>query len=219
MKTQSKKQEHCLEMLRRFAVHLDGEAGGWLIANDSLVKEVLVGHLDRLTPSERLDVYTTLFGFFRQHYKAVMNVRLQLEQEPKCRERLMTIEQLHRELIDQPYVPITEQDLLSHCENDLKHDSEGIRCVGAYGVWALTKNAKKVVPTLLEILRNRDGEARVEAARLLGEVSPLDEFAIQTLREIANDLGDPVRLVAEESLRQIQRSPKASDGGLGDEQA
>lgn len=214
-----KNDEHCLEMLRRFASRSDGDAAGWLVDNDALVGEVLIGHLDRLTAVERLDVYSTLFGFFRQHYKRVVHVRLQVEQDPKCRERLTTIEELHREAFQEPYSPTTDDELIAGTEKNLLHDDARVRYLGAFGLWLLTKNPRKVIPTLLAILKNRGGEARIEAATLLGEVRPFDEDTIQTLREIARDPGDPVRLVAEESLRQCQRSIQASDGGLGEGRA
>lgn len=200
-----KKHERCLEMLRRFASDFDSEAVDWLKANDNLVGEVLIGHLDRLTAAQRIDVYRTLFGFFRKHYKQVMDVRLQVEQDAKCRQELKGIEEIHREAIQKPYLPITDEELLANSEKYLKHTEAPMRYLGALGVWILTKNSHKVIPTLLAILKNKDGEARVDAATLLGQVYPLDEDAIQTLREIANDAGDPVQLVAKDALKKAKQ--------------
>lgn len=199
--SQSKNHEQCLEMLRRFANRFDGDAAGWLTANDAVVGEVLIGHLDRLTPAERLDVYSTLFGYFRQHYKQVTSVRLQVEQDPQCRKRLKTIEELHRDAFREPYSPTTDDVILASSEKNLLHEDARVRYLGAFGVWLLTKNPRKVSPTLLAIVKNRSNEARIEAATLLGEVAPLDDFTIQVLREIANDAEDPARVAAERALR------------------
>lgn len=199
----TKKHEYCLEILRRFSGDFDRKAADWLQANDDVVGEVLTGHLDRLTAAERIDVYRTLFGFFRKHYKQVMVVRLRIEQDGKCRQELLAIEKLHREAMQKPYVRVTDDDLLTSSESNLKHTAAPIRYVGALGVWLLTKSPQKVVPTLIAILKNKGGEARNDAATLLGEVRPLDEDAIQTLREIANDAGDPVRPAAENALKKV----------------
>lgn len=196
-----KKHERCLEMLRRFASDFDRQAADWLQANDDTVGDVLTRYLDRLTAAQRIDVYRILFGFFRKRYKQVMDVRLQVEQDTKCRQELKRIEESHRDTIQKPYLPVTDEELFAVSEKDLRHSEPARRYLGALGVWILTKNSHKVVPTLLAILKNKGAEARVDAAVLLGQVYPLDEDAIQTLREIANDAGDPVQLVAKDALK------------------
>lgn len=192
----------CLEMVRRFISRFDGDSAEWLIANDELVGDFLRAHLDRLTAAERLELYTMLFGFFRKHYKQVLNIRLQMEQDPKCRERLTKIEELNREALQGPYSPITDDDLLASSESNLLRPEMAIRYLGALAVWLLTKNPQKVVPTLLGILNSRNCAARIDAAKLLGEVRPLDQGAIRVLQEIANDTSDEARFVAVEALRQ-----------------
>lgn len=187
-------------MLRRFSSSFDGDAARWLHANDALVGEVLIGHLDRLTAAERLDVYSTLFGSFRKHYKPVMDVRLRVEQDPKCRERLARIEEIHRQALTEPYSPVTDQELIASSEKNLLHENARVRYVGALAVWLLTKSPQRIIPTLLGILKDRSSDARGEAVTLLGEVRPLDEDAIRTLREIASDTEDPVRIAAIQAL-------------------
>jgi hypothetical protein len=199
--SQEKKYEYCLEMLRRFASSFESDTVEWIKFNDDLVKEVLIGHLDRLTAAQRIDVYRTLFGFFRKHYSQVMDIRLQAERNPKCLQELKAIEKLHQEEIQKPYMPVTDADLLGSSENNLKSNEASIRYLGALGVWVLTEDSKKVVPTLLAILKDRDGKARNEATKLLGEIHPLNEDAIQTLREIRDDVHDPVRLMAADALK------------------
>src|SRR5262245_32507260 len=114
-----KRYEYGLEMLRRFASQFDVGAAKWLVSHDDVVGEVLGNHLNRLTPGERHDVYSVLFGFFRHHYKRVLDVRLQLEQDPSCREQLAALEKLHREEVNEPYKPTTDEELIASSEKNL----------------------------------------------------------------------------------------------------
>jgi hypothetical protein len=192
--------EHCFEMLRRFIGTFDVEASKWLNDNVLLVEDFMVKNLDRLTAPERLKLYVILFGSFRKIYKRVIDVRLQIENDPQCKKVLMVIEEEHRVAIQKPYSPVTEADLLAGCEKNLQADDAGLRYVGALGIWTLTKDSAKIFPILRLILENRKGEAREDAARLLGEVGTLDEDTIRALRTVADDVTDPVRLLAREAL-------------------
>src|SRR5437660_7224787 len=99
--------DRCLEMLRRFADNFDTEAARWLADRSVLVEEFMVARLDDLKPPERLKLYVLLFGFFRNCYRRVIEARLQLEEDPKCREVLRVVEEQHRAAIQDTYLPIT----------------------------------------------------------------------------------------------------------------
>jgi hypothetical protein len=201
----------CLDMLRRFASHADGEAAGWLIQNDDLVGEVLISHLDRMTPADRLDLYPTLFGFFRRHYKSVVQHRLLVERHPRCRQCLATIEEVNAHKLNEPYSPTTDEDLIASSEKNLSHEDSAVRYLAAYALWLLTGDPSRVVGPLLSILKNPSAQQRLEAAALLGEIQPQHPDTIQTLREIANDPSDPVREAAKIALRACLKSQKSPE--------
>lgn len=193
-------------MLRRFLRNFDVGAARWLAENENLVEEFMMDHLDRLTPSERLKLYVMLFGFFRKSYGRVIDARLKLEADAKCREVLVVVEEEHRVAIGQPYSRITDAELQAGAEKNLAHKDPGLRYLGALGIWTLTKDATKIIPVLRDILQGRSSQAREQAAELLGRVSPLDEDTIQTLLAVANDQTDPVRFLAKKALSNCRES-------------
>jgi HEAT repeats len=191
----------CLEMFRRLArPGFDGEAATWLTRRKALAEDFMMEHFDFLTPQERMQIYCFLFGMFRQAFKRVVNFRLRKERDPECRKLLVQLQRSHRNALQQPYRTLTTAELLGKCEQDLKHEDPLMRCHAAMGVYALTRRSKRIIPVLVAILRNRAGAAREQAAKILGELPSLNQEAIQELRTIANDTGDPVRAVAEEAL-------------------
>jgi hypothetical protein len=196
----------CLEKLRRFASCFDLDAARWLMANDNLVWRVLTSHLDQMTSAERMNVYSILFGFFRRHYESVVRLRLQVEQDPECRARLAMIEELNREKLGKPYLPVTDEDLIAGSEKNLLHPDLSVRYIGALALWILTKDASKVLPTLLAIVKDRGANVRLEAATLLAEVQPLDHESMHILHKIASDPKDPAHTVVKDALR-LHMSP------------
>src|SRR5260370_1028735 len=81
------------------------------------------------------------------------------------------------------------------------------RCwVVDYALTRRRKKRKKVIPVLLEILRDRGGEVRESAAEALGMLPSLDREATRALRAVASDPSDPVREMAEKVLSR-QKKP------------
>ena len=191
----------CGAMLRHFLRDFDGAAASWLVSNEALVEEFMIKHLDRLTPSERAKLYVMLFGFFRNSYKRVIDLRLQIEKDPKCKEVLHAVAQQHIFEIQQPYSPVSTEALLAGCEENLRHQEPVLRFLGALGVWTISRDSSKILPILRAIVRDRHAGARGEAATLLGDVGPPDEETIRLLRAVADDPTDPVRSVAEKILK------------------
>jgi hypothetical protein len=193
--------EQCLRALTRFLIDFDGGAGSWLIDNSSFVGDFMVANLDLLTAQQRIKLYVCLFGFFRLHYKRVVDARLRLETDLRCQEVLAMIAKEHRELVREPYSPVTDKELLAVSENNLTNIDAALRLVGALGVWALTKEPTKVIPVLLEIVKDRRNKVREEAALLFAGTVPLNGNAISVLRIIAHDKTDPIAAVAEHIVK------------------
>jgi len=194
--------QRALRHLKAFLVDMfDREAGWWLANNTDAVRSLLADRLDHvMTPSERLRVYSHLFGFFREIAKEVLEARLRKEEAPECIAELKRLAETHKEELAKPYEPPTDEMMIAMDEELLKSKSDLLRCVGAMGLWFETGDWEKITPVLTAILRDKNSRAREDAANLLGQVRPLEPQAVQTLRGMVGDENDPVRFAAQKAL-------------------
>lgn len=194
--------QRALRHLKAFLEDIfDREAGMWLANNEDAVQSLLADGLDQvMTPSERLRVYGHLFGFFRWTAKEVLEARLRKEQDPECIAELKRLAETHKDELAKPYEPTTDEMIIAMDEELLESKNERLRLVGAMGLWSETGDWEKITPVLTAILKDKNSQAREDAANLLGKVRPLEPQAVQILREVAGDENDPVRFAAQKAL-------------------
>lgn len=185
-----------LEMFRRLAVgDFDDTAVRWFVKNHATAEAFMMEHFDLLSPPERMAIYRFL-GLFPESVRRVIDFRVRAERDPECKRTLVEVNQRHEAQLREAPV-----DLLARCEKQLEDESPRMRCIGAMGYYALTRKTRKIIPVLLAILRNRASEGREQAAEVLGMIGYVDEESIDELKGIASDPTDPVRSVAEKSLK------------------
>ena len=61
------------------------------------------------------------------------------------------------------------------------------------------------MPALIEALKDKSGEVRLQAAQSLGLIGPDAKYAVPALQEAAKDSNEDVARVAADALKSIQQ--------------